>query len=126
MNEHLYFSVKVYCPVYSPVYCLVKVASFSLVKTLMIKTMIKHDILPLLSGCVYLQYLVLLALVDLAGQAAVGQGVLDDVLVGLGAGLLVQLRPCVTSRGRRVVMTTCSGISMAMERGRRGNPRMPG
>ena len=45
----------------------------------------------------YLQYLVLLALVDLAGQAAVGQGVLDNVLVGLGAGLLVQLRPCVTS-----------------------------
>lgn len=37
----------------------------------------------------YIKYLVLLPLVDLASQAAVGQRVLDDVLVGLGAGLLV-------------------------------------
>jgi len=67
---------------------------------------------------VYLKDLVLLAFVDLASQAAVGQGVLDDVLVGLGAGLLVQLGPCVTSSRSRVVITTRSSISMEMERAR--------
>lgn len=39
----------------------------------------------------FLQYLVLRALVDLPRQAAVGQSVLDNVLVRFGAGLLVQL-----------------------------------
>ena len=39
----------------------------------------------------YLQDLVLLRLVDLPRQAAVGDGVVDDGLVGLGAGLLEQL-----------------------------------
>lgn len=38
----------------------------------------------------YLKNAVLLRLVHLAGQAAVRQGVVDDELVGLGAGLLVQ------------------------------------
>ena len=45
----------------------------------------------------YLQDLVLLGLVDLPCQAAVGDGVVDDGLVGLGAGLLEQLG---TWRGR--------------------------
>lgn len=35
-----------------------------------------------------LQDLVLLRLVDFASQAAVGDGIMDDWLVGLGAGLL--------------------------------------
>lgn len=39
----------------------------------------------------YIKYFVLLALVDPASQAAVSQSVLDDVFVGLGAWLLVQL-----------------------------------
>lgn len=39
----------------------------------------------------YLQDLVLWPLIDLACEAAVGQGVLDDVLVRFGTGLLVQL-----------------------------------
>ena len=38
----------------------------------------------------YLEDLVLLGLVDFAGQAAVSDGVVDDRLVGLGAGLLEQ------------------------------------
>lgn len=37
----------------------------------------------------YIKYLVLLPFVDLASQAAVSQGILDDVLVGLGTRLLV-------------------------------------
>ena len=38
-----------------------------------------------------LYYLVFLRFVDLAGQAAAGDGVVDDRLVGLEARLLVQL-----------------------------------
>lgn len=37
----------------------------------------------------FIKYLVFLPFVDLASQAAVSQSVLDDVLVGLGTGLLV-------------------------------------
>lgn len=40
----------------------------------------------------YLQDLVLLALIDLPCEAAVGQSVLDDVLVRLGTGFFVELR----------------------------------
>lgn len=39
-------------------------------------------------GPAHLQDLVLLRLVDLSSQAAVGDGIVDDWLVGLGAGLL--------------------------------------
>ena len=39
--------------------------------------------------CCYLQDLVLLPFINLAGEAAVGQSVLDDVLVRFSAGLLV-------------------------------------
>jgi hypothetical protein len=41
----------------------------------------------------YIYYLILLSFVDLARQAAVGQGILDDMLVGLSTGLLVELWP---------------------------------
>lgn len=40
----------------------------------------------------YIKYFVLLALVDPAGQAAVSQGILDDVFVGLCTRLLVEFR----------------------------------
>ena len=48
----------------------------------------------------HLQDLPLLALVHLARQAAVRQRVLYDVLVGLGAGLPVQLRSWGDKEGR--------------------------
>lgn len=50
----------------------------------------------------YIQYLVLLPFVDLASQAAVSQGVLDDVLVGLGTRLLVQFGSCGKEREREI------------------------
>lgn len=37
----------------------------------------------------YIKYLIFLPFVDLASQAAVSQGILDDVLVGLCTGLLI-------------------------------------
>lgn len=40
----------------------------------------------------YVKYFIFLALVDPAGQAAVRQGILDDVFVGLCARLLVEFR----------------------------------
>lgn len=43
----------------------------------------------------FIKYLVLLPFVDLASQAAVNQGILDDVLVGLGTRLLVEFGSCV-------------------------------
>ncbi len=42
----------------------------------------------------YIKYLVLLPFVDLAGQAAVSKGILDDMLVGLSTRLLVQFGSC--------------------------------
>lgn len=42
----------------------------------------------------YIKYLVFLPFIDFASQAAVSQGVLDDVLVGLGTGLLIKFRSC--------------------------------
>lgn len=70
----------------------------------------------------HLQDLPLLALVHLAGQAAVRQRVLDDVLVGLGTGLLVELRSCGDSHG---AVTACPGQQPA-PRGRRAGRRVLG
>lgn len=44
----------------------------------------------------YLYNLVFLGFVDLASQAAAGDGVMDNELVGLKTWLLVQLRTCRT------------------------------
>lgn len=49
----------------------------------------------------YIKYLVFLSFVDLASQAAVSQCVLDDVLVGLGAGLLIKFRSCRKEKKHR-------------------------
>lgn len=40
----------------------------------------------------YIKYFILLALIDPAGQAAVSQGILDNVFVGLCTRLLVEFR----------------------------------
>lgn len=45
---------------------------------------------------VYLYNLVFLWFIDLAGQAAAGDSIMDDELVGLKARLLVQLWSCET------------------------------
>lgn len=47
----------------------------------------------------FIKYFVLLALVDPAGQAAVSQGILDDVFVGLCTRLLVEFRSGILSIG---------------------------
>lgn len=50
----------------------------------------------------YLYNLVFLGFIDLAGQAAAGDSVMDDELVGLKTWLLVQLWTCVTCHFSRV------------------------
>lgn len=50
----------------------------------------------------YLYNLVFLGFVDLASQAAAGDGVMDNELVGLKTWLLVQLWTCVTRHFSRV------------------------
>lgn len=47
----------------------------------------------------FIKYLVFLPFVDFASQAAVSQGILDDVLVGFGTRLLVQFGSCVLCVG---------------------------
>lgn len=47
-----------------------------------------------LRGHTRLQNGIFLALVDFPGQAAVSDGIDDDWLVGLGAGLLEEFRTC--------------------------------